>query len=509
MESKQVMRRIFLATLLLGACWCYQQGDFAKAHKYFGDDRKENTYTVTSVMQFVKPFDVADMTDDYQDARLIAQDDYTATVEITYYPLNTNREGIGENANWKHDYAGMTKYLAPTATENWDEKMRADLLAALQADGIEPDKLSDRELVTQVSRWLKRRSRFTDAFAIWYVDYPNGKPEVNPLLRAAFDREKKNAGKATDEEMFDQEVLGRSMFYGRVHGSCTSYAVYLATVMRALGIPTRIVFCVPPADVNDPAQKTMLLQGIHHNQVRVTVRHGLPRRGFSNHLFNECYIGNRWVRVNYDVVGQNSLDEGYFGLLTHIFTTDSLSHVPMAMTWGLRYAAYRALGPDLKLSSENPYRLLKVSDHFGANAKIANPEVGQEELQAVTVKEAFWKDALPKYVMIKGGDSTKADFYIGIQEYIPRYTTQMNDFEAQAGHEFVLTSTGHPDVKARLSGMKLSNGAQYQMWGVRVADDSRKDLAAGVEYEIRPVNTNDVYRWNVRAGVRVKAGAAN
>jgi uncharacterized protein (UPF0179 family) len=85
----------------------------------------------------------------------------------------------------------------------------------------------------------------------------------------------------------------------------------------------------------------------------------------------------------------------------------------------------------------------------------------------------------------------------------------MNDFEAQAGHEFVLTSTGHPNVKARLSGMKLSNGAQYQMWGVRVADDSRKDLAAGVEYEIRPVNTNDVYRWNVRAGVRVKAGAAN
>jgi hypothetical protein len=499
------MRRFLIAAALCTGALAFQQGDFSRVHKYFGEDRRENTYTITSVMQFVKPFDVADMTDDYQDARLISQDDYTATVEITYYPLNTNSEGIGENPNWKRDYAGMTKYLAPTVTENWDEQMRADLLAALRADGIDPEKLTDREVVTQVSRWLKKRSRFTDAFAIWYVDYPNGKPEVNPLLRTAFDHEKNAAGKSTDQEMFDQEVLGRSMFYGRVHGSCTSYAVYLATVMRALGIPTRIVFCVPPADSNDPAQKQMLFEGIHHNRVRATVRHGLPRGGFSNHLFNECYIGNRWVRVNYDVVGQNSLDESYFGLLTHIFTTDSLSHVPMAQTWGLRNAAYRTLGPELKLSSINPYRLLKVSDHFGANAKIANPEVGPEELQAVTIKEAYWKDALPKYVGMKGGDPTQADFYIGIQEYIPRYVGQMRDFEARSGHEFVLAAAGHPDVKATLSGMKFSNGAQYQMWGVRIAGESRKDLAPDVEYEIRPVNTSEIYKWTVRPEVRVKA----
>jgi hypothetical protein len=503
------MRKAVLAAVLGGtiSSWCYQQGDIAKSHKYFGDDPKENTYTITSVMQFVKPFDIADMTDDYQDAKLIAQDDNTLTAEITYYPLNTNRQGIGENPNWKREYAGMTKYLAPTPTENWDEQMRTDLVAALRADGIDPDKLTDRELVTQVSRWLKRRSHFTDAFAIWYVAYPNGKPEVDPALRAAFDREKKSAGKTTDQEMFDQEVLGRSMFYGRVHGSCTSYSVYLATVMRALGIPTRIVICVPPADMNDAAQKTMLLDGIHHNRVRTTVRHGLPRRGFSNHLFNECYIGNRWVRVNYDVIGQNSLDDAYFGLLTHIFTTDSLSHVPMATTWGMRYAGYQALGPDLKLSSQNPYRLLKISDHFGANAKIDNPVVADEELRSVTVKDAYWKDALPKYVVMKNGDPTKADFYIGIQEYVPRYTTQMNDFEGQAGHEFVLTAPEHPEIKAKLSGMRISNGAQYQMWGVRVADESRKDLAAGVEYTIHPINTSAVYRWTVPPGIVLKAGS--
>ena len=362
--------------------WCQggRASDYWKAHKYLGDDPKEFTYTITSVMQFAKPFDLADMTDDYQDARLVAQDQDSATVEITYYPLNTNREGIGENPNWKRDYAHMTKYLAPTATENWDEQMHADLLAALRQDGIDPDKLTDLQVVTRVSRWLKRRSRFIDAFVIWFVYYPENKPDVFPLLRPAFDKQKKTPA-MTDQAMFDQEVLGKSMFYSRVHGSCTSYSVYLATALRALGIPSRIVFAVPPADTNDPKQKEMLLAATHHHGVRATIRHGLPSGGFANHLFNEAFVGNRWVRVNYNAVGQNTLDDSYLGLMTHILTTDSLSHVPLAETWGRRWAMYPNVEP--KLTSKNPYRLLKVTDHFGEHAKIVNPAVEDDELRTV------------------------------------------------------------------------------------------------------------------------------
>jgi hypothetical protein len=493
--------------------WCYQGeqiSDYARAHKYFGDDPKEFTYTITSVIQFAKPFDVADMTDDYQDAHLIAQDADSATVEITYYPLNTNRDGIGENLNWKRDYAQMTKYLAPTATENWDEKMRTDLLAELRQDGIDPDRLTDLQVVTQVSRWLKRRSRFTNAFAIWFVHYPEGKPEVLPLLRQAFDKEKATPD-TTDQAMFDQEVLGRSMFYTRVHGSCTSYAVYLATVLRALGIPTRIVFFVPPVDPNDLQQKEMLPSAIHHNAVRATIRHGLPRGGFANHLFNEAFIGKRWVRVNYDIVGQNTLDDSYLGLMTHILTTDSLSHVPIAETRGRRYAMYPAVEP--KLSSQNPYRLLKVSDHFGARARIDNPAVKDEELRAVTVREVYWQDALPADIEAfvkrfrKPGNPRNPDFYIGIQEYIPHYANQMRDFEAHAGHQFDLTSPGHPDLHATLSGATLSSPAQYQMWGVRIDDASRKDIAPGAEYTIQPVNTSETYTWSVKKGLAVRAGS--
>ena len=49
--------------------------DYAELHKYFTDphkansagDRKEFTYTITSVLQIAKPFNLADMNDDYQD----------------------------------------------------------------------------------------------------------------------------------------------------------------------------------------------------------------------------------------------------------------------------------------------------------------------------------------------------------------------------------------------------------------------------------------------------------
>ena len=37
---------------------------------------------------------------------------------------------------------------------------------------------------------------------------------------------------------------------------------------------------------------------------------------------------------------------------------------------------------------------------------------------------------------------------------------------------------------------------------------SGKDLAAGVEYAIRPVNTSDVYVWNVKSGVMLPKRSA-
>src|SRR5688500_6885698 len=97
------------------------------------------------------------MKDAFQDVQLIAEHPDSCTVEITYYPLH--QPAIGENPRWREEYATMTEYLRPTPTENWDKAMQRDLLAELREAGIHPDRLTDKQLVEQVSRWRSEERR--------------------------------------------------------------------------------------------------------------------------------------------------------------------------------------------------------------------------------------------------------------------------------------------------------------------------------------------------------------
>jgi hypothetical protein len=298
--------------------------------------------------------------------------------------------------------------------------------------------------------------------------------------------------------MFEQEALGRSMFYNKVHGSCTSSAVYLATILRALGIPTRIVFCIPPFDPNDDAQARMFYDNIHHNKARETVRAALDgTSGFENHLFNEVYVDHHWVRLNYSTLGQPVLDGRYFGLLTHIYTCSDLSQVPLAQTWGMRYFKYPADQP--RLSSENPYRLISVRDHFGADAHLDNPLVPIAELHTVTIIGLYHPNSpqVPKwaadsFARYKSG----IDFLIASKEWVQGSYNQMRAFQKRAGQEFLLMAPQHPEVRAHLSGLRLSSGdGSFQAYGARVLPEEKAKLAPGVPYSIQPINISETYRW--------------
>jgi transglutaminase-like putative cysteine protease len=494
------------AKIVAAACAMLASGVIATGHNEHGTARRpdaKDTYTITSTLQLVRPFNLKDMTDDFQDARLIASDADTCTVEITYYPLY--RPAIGENPNWRKDYAGMTEYLRPTATENWNEQMRLDLLAELRAADIDPERLTDKQLVEQVSRWAMKRSRSTSAFAIWTFHYPEGKPEVFPALRGAFEREKSKAGK-TEQEMFEQEALGRSMFYDKVRGSCTSSSIYLTTIFRALGIPTRIVFCIPPFDANDSAQAEMFYGAIHHHDVRETVRKALDgMRGFVNHLFNEVYVGNRWVRLNYSNLGQPILDARYFGLLTHIYTSSDLSQVPLAETWGLRFFRYREA--ESRLSSVNPYRLISVRDRFGDSAKVDNPAVAPPpELTTATIIAVLRPNspALPKFVLDgwKPGQK-RPDFLVSFKEWMPGSYLQMRVFQQRVGQEFILSAADRPDLRARLLDWRMSKGdGSFQAYCAEVVAADRDKIVPGLAYTIKPINISETYRWELGADLK-------
>jgi hypothetical protein len=280
--------------------------------------------------------------------------------------------------------------------------------------------------------------------------------------------------------------------------------VYLATILRALGIPTRIVFFVPPFDPNDSEQAQMFSNGIQHHRVRKTVSSALDKvRGFANHMFNEVYVGHRWVRLNYSTLGQPVLDSHYFGLLTHIYTCSSLSEARLAQTWGMRYFRYPGQSGSKpedrdqpKLSSINPYRLLSIHDHFGAKAHLDNPPV--PELHTVTIAALLTKGspAIPSWVREDVWQKTGSDFLISFPEWLPDNPNQMREFQKRVGREFLLTAAGHAPVKARLGGLDLSQGdGQFQAFGAQIAPEDKTNVVPGVPYRIEPANTSDTYRW--------------
>jgi len=374
--------------------------DFQEIHKYLTDpakrdtdgdglpdgdwnERREYTYSVRTILQFMPPFNEAALNDDYQDARVLEERADYIELEVIHYPFSKTSKSVDSNPDWQRDYAHMTEYLRPDVTTNWDAKMRQDLLAELQADGILIDKLTDKQVVERISSWLMKRSRSLDkVFTTYYVHFPNGQPSVYPGLEGAFgrefDRDKKNY-EWTMEQHFDHELLGRSMFYNKTHGSCTSFAIYLTTVLRALGIPTRMVIVIPVVDASNKEQLGLVKERIAHNKVRETMLAGLRRsgKGFTAHTFNEVYVGNRWRRLNYNKLGQPILDPHLFGLHTHLYTFTDWSEADLTRTWGWRYAKGQT---DAIFKDSNPYSAVTISDLFGCHSNIPNPPFATQDL---------------------------------------------------------------------------------------------------------------------------------
>ncbi|MFI5385733.1 MAG: transglutaminase domain-containing protein [Fimbriimonadales bacterium] len=444
-------------------------------------------YTLTTTLRVVQPYDVKAMNDEFQQATLLSERDGIATFRITYHLFH--RQAVTANPNWKADDAKMVEYLEPRPAANWDSDLQRRILADLKAHGIDPDKLDDKTLVPMIATWALGRCQHNKQFGAWMVEFKNGKPQVAPDLREAF-AANEPTGKS-DAELFDNELLGKGMYLNKTCADCTSTSSYLATVLRAAGIPTRIIVTVPAADGNDPAQVKMLTDAIRHNRTRKAVSEGISSAGFSNHIFNEVFIGGKWVRLNYTVLGQPIVDRTYEGLITHLYTANDLSEIPFAKTWGPRYG--KGQGP--KLSSINPYQLLSAEDRIDDAAHFDNPPI--RELARVTVAAALapGDPRMPEWVKLDAG----VDRVLSIKEWMKDDDFhQLRDFLRAASRKFILRAPGHPDVGIELTGLNVSDGTGgFQGYGVKL--DGKTD--PGVEYLLLPLNQGHDHQWIVPKGV--------
>jgi hypothetical protein len=498
--------------------------DFQEIHKYFTDPnklstagdgvpdgdwqrRREFAYTLRSVIRVMEPVNVDCLNDDYQDSRILGRRDNYVELEVIHYPLNTVAEAITANPNWRADAPTLKEYLEPGITTNWDEAMRRDLVTALRADGIDPDGLDDRELVSQAARWLMRQTPSTNMFCTHYVAYEAGRPVIYPGLESKFASDKGNPS-WTVQEQLERELFGRSMFANRTRGTCTSSAVYLTTVLRALGIPTRMVLAIPLVDANDPAQVGMVRDNLHHHRVRETILSGLSGvRGYSNHTFNEVYVGGRWVRLNYTKLGQNILDAHLFGMVTHVNTFNDLSEIPLAATWGKRYA----LGErDAVFRFGNPYRADAIEDHFGTYARIDNPAVETQEHQALTLTKAYWPSSpecppiVKRSKMAQSMQPGAGYVLVHVAEWNPQGpATQYRSFTQDAGKEFLFQAEGHADVRGRFWGTLVDAPNVHEI-GIVIAAPEYARMEPGVDYVLVPQNKDGGKRWMTKERITIR-----
>jgi hypothetical protein len=496
--------------------------DFHELHKYRTDptkkdtagqgvsdgdwqQRREFTYSVRAVIRVMPPYNLKALNDDYQDVRVRKETNQFVELEVVLYPFNSNAEAIKGNPNWKKDYAGMKEYLNPGITTNWDAEMRKNLLRELAEAGIDPDKLTDKEVVEQVSGWLFKRSQYRSMFCTFYVGFAEGKAKVLPGLDKQFERDKGDPA-WTAQQQFEHELFGKQMFAHKTYGTCTSTAVYQTTVLRALGIPTRMILCIPLADASDPVQVELVDKGVTNHRVRCDACMGILAGGdsFASHTFCEVFVGGRWRRLNFTTLGQNILSRNYLGLMIHVHTFKDLSEANLAATWGTRYAKGQR---DNVFRHSNPYRLMEVSDHFGKYAKLPNPPADKEHRE-LTIAKAYWPEsgaAPPAIRDLRWGKETGSGrFFVHCEEWLENAGDylQYKLFMRRADPTFVLRASGQPDVACRIS-MNLVTDSTKDLRELEVivppAEYGR--MARGVPYTLHPANGKKGYAWKVRKGV--------
>src|SRR5262249_1197667 len=159
---------------------------------------------------------------------------------------------------------------------------------------------------------------------------------------------------------------GKGMYYNRCYGTCTSTATYLATALRAIGIPTRMVLAIPLVDANDDRQYALVERGISYHTLRSPLLKNLRNsKAFVPHNFNEVYVDGRWRRLNYNRLGANI--DSSLGLMTHVHTFNELSEADLTRTWGWRYGRGER---SETFQTSNPYCTTEVTDLFGAHCDL-------------------------------------------------------------------------------------------------------------------------------------------
>ncbi len=486
--------------------------DFHETYKYLSDpnnpdsdgdgirdgdwlERREHQYTIRSVIQVMRPVTPEFLNDDYQDARVLDETEKYVELEVIHYPFNQIGEAISTDETWREHVPNdmdLQEWIEPGPASNWTPELANQIEDDLKKDGINLEELDDRQTVEIVSKWLLDRTEHHDGFTMFITAFDE---DGNPYLPEEHEHKPGIDERFTVQEQWDRELLCAEMYRNRMRGSCSSSSVYLSGCLRAIGMPTRTVLCVPLIDANDDAELKMLNQ-IKNRVVRSYLKSSLSRLkgSWASHSFNEVYVGGRWVRLNYDNLGQGIYDRNLFGMITHVATFRDWSDAKMHETIGARDTLPEE---DNVFHSPNPYSTISLRDDVGVHCQVEVPEFKEQQL---IVDKIWWTDSdeLPEDIRKNCERKGRYGLIAKVTGFADRATVP--EFLANADARVVLQPDGFEPDSPQIIGIGFDQGCywlyeDHLMIYLPFGQSDKEHFEDNKPYVFTPRNDAEGFQW--------------
>lgn len=298
------------------------------------DERRENVYSVRLILIVREPFNIETMNDLFQDARLLdGQYGYGySKLEILLFP-DTQPRVIDVNypmIDLPEDLLTLTESGIST---NYSPQMQLEITDIL--DGIDGEMDAVREIIS----WIDSNTDFISC-------------EHPPMFHSYVDHNdvvffKNYRGPCSYDELLNKTFYSASMFNNRVHESCLSIANLKCGMLKAGGIPCRIILTVDPLyfHPNQPYIMENLLYRAYDtwsgpfeaNESAMWVDHG----------FIEYYINGLWLRADRNTNIYHDCDNC---LSLKLLSISDWSEITLSNSWPTNWI------------NDRPYYVLLIED---------------------------------------------------------------------------------------------------------------------------------------------------
>jgi hypothetical protein len=301
-------------------------------------ERREYAYTIRAVCEIRPPNTVEGMNDLYQDARpagRTARLKDGTVVEVLLFPFSTPHV-FAQPYPRTATPESLRKYVERDLSMNFSDEMQKEI-----REKVVKGATMDVEAIEKILAWMVGETRLA-----------NDLPEFaffNVVDNKIAWRQSVGSPQQ-DQQLLQTNFFGDSMFKNRVHGTCSSTATLRATMLRAAGIPTRLIQNLPlinryegdPEPLTESLRMRIMAKGYDWGQ----------GGGGANHVYNEVFLNSRWIRVD------NVINPGPFvgdKLFVKVYSLAS---------WNDRFD-WRTPRPQEEDWNENrDFRTLEVSDAY-------------------------------------------------------------------------------------------------------------------------------------------------